>query len=247
MAIQLPAPAGTTYNNAPLKIVPYGWDKTGLTSFVLTRSNAQAVKNIAEGGVGLSLVGPPTEHTNYISLVSQSKYLQTQIAETNDMTICAVARSAGWLPGAGQSAILAANGPSHAIADGTRATQGLFLYAGGATQVTMVGDYYEGGNFRYSASVTVAINTWLCLIGRISSTLVKMQNKTTGTQSSIVPAHPTRDPSVDKLLFGSAIGSFLGGFDAPLFATWNRFITDAECDAFYAQLKTILSVDGIAI
>lgn len=235
-----------------------GWvppiDKTGLKFANFFGGDAtRSARNLAPDGQPVIVVGDPTENTRYTTFTPGSKYIQTAATEAADKTLISVV-----MPLSDANSAILGNYKGPRVGDPSITAFGNALYFLPSTAGDgLVSPNYQDGGWSgdagsASSSVAIAIpngcavNSWYFLVGRTVNNVRKIFNKTTGAANQ----SPTTT-LVDRASTAYQIGSMptYTGFTAPnnqAFAMEiERGLSDAEIDALYLAVKTVLAGYGI--
>jgi hypothetical protein len=225
---------------------------------ILGGTVARSQKNYAAGKTDFTLVGSPTLSDHSAEFQNTVSWLQTAVAETDNMTLIAVCSTEK------QNAFLVSNygtvrtgsSPSQyplganlrTTAQGTSTTTNF---------LTATAGYYDGTTNgtanAISASLTrTAATGYRCAAARFteSSGVVKINDLTAGDNSSATRPSGSRDKAPSSFRVGSAILSDATRNDAVDilgFAIYSETLSDANLALVYNWFKTYYARRGISI
>lgn len=238
---------GADFENSAIGFLPFV--STGLLGWwFLNGSIGKARRNLLLGGADASVVGNPTITENYMSFLSGSNYLLTDVRETENLTILCVARSTA-------SFVDNPNRP-HLVSNYLASNSGAYIAVGGspsgapsasissATFRDISGTINSGGS-----TVNVADFTkWKFLAGVHTSAQSAMYSLTDNFED-IDPKGGTRilKPNVPFRIGSSEGTQFRGSSDIAFVAIYNRALQKNELETLYAQVQAYLGPKGITI
>ncbi|MCZ9638572.1 hypothetical protein [Pseudomonas putida] len=211
--------------------------------------------NRAIDGVNASLIGSPTLGNGFGTFTSLSAYLQTDISETDEMTIIALCKSNGIIPG-GASAGGDASTPAfvtnyigQAVTPGyTGNALGLGIFATSPTVLTGFASRDNG-----SGGVTVAgasampevIANWGIRGVRVTNALTTVFNRTLGIEAGST-VNNKRVRNNKKIMIGSTTTAFGGKADISTVAIYQRALSNEEIDKIAAFMRIRAARFGIS-
>lgn len=243
---------------------PDNFPMTGLeVAAIFGGTLAQSIKNLAPGKSDLTVIGSPTVSADYITLKNVTNYLQTNVAESADMTLLSVRASAQVINAIdiSNSAVIQRTGGIYPNGVGLRtspfgsapisdtqnfysATVGYYSGTSGATANTL----------STSSALTTepSVDTHIAFSSRITSAGVLTRNDLTKSTSSsaTIPGGNVRDTS-GLLRIGSAgLGDATRADDLPLSMVfiWSRALSDTELiNAAYGWIKSYYTRRSIVV
>jgi hypothetical protein len=262
MANLFKAPIGADFSAHAVAFVPpvidglAGWFYLGGTLAKTQRDRA----GIANG----VLAGSPTIEANYVSFggFATGQWLQTSIAETDDITILCAARSADTFGSGPDRPMFVSNYGVDAGNGG--AAIGASVYIDGGT--APAGTVRLGGGQDNNGTIQGQINTvitttnvsvWNFYAARMAQTdddntvqnnARHLFNKTTG-QSNTTNNYPRVSHSANLFRVGASYSSSFGGIcDVAFVAIYSRALTNDEIEEIYQAVKTRLAaVNSITV
>lgn len=217
--------------------------------FFLNTSMEKCLRNYAPGKNDATLVGAPVVSASYLSGRSGVNFLQTDIAETAEMTMYTVARALNipaTLPMAAADAVILAGDYSAASPVG--------VVQWFATPTSFSGGAAFGADPNTTSNVGASVATdptrWCLYSTVVRSNAVITTNHTTGvTSTRTITTEGVRQVSNRKLRLGSSYQtSQTGTWDMMLHQVHNVAVTDQEKADTVADLKAyILRRTGITV
>lgn len=211
--------------------------------------------NRAIDGANASLIGSPTLGNGFGTFTSLSAYLQTDISETDEMTIIALCKSNGIIPG-GASAGGDASTPAfvtnyigQAVTPGyTGNALGVGMFATNPMVLTgfAARDNGSGGVTVGGASVNPdTVATWGIRGVRVTGALTTAFNRTANVEASS-GSTGKRVRNNKKLMIGSTTTSFAGKADISAVAIYQRALSNEEIDKIAAFMRIRAARFGIS-
>lgn len=207
-----------------------------------TAALAKQAKNFYTGGAG-TLTGTPAGSAGY-SLFNSTAYLDTLLAEAQNLTFMAVV----------QGADTTANPQYIGNYQTTQSASALYSAwhtAPAATDYMLaVFNNGSGGMTNVSAALNVTTGTsWRLLVGRVTSGVsVELQNLTAGTVTITATALARYTTGTDTIRIGSSYsGSFAGANDVNQAWYYGVALTDTEVQTQAAQMRAYAAEYGITV
>lgn len=213
--------------------------------FMLGGTIDQSVRNLAQGGANAAAVGSPGVSSGYCSFDGNTpSYLQTSIAETQDMTYIIAMRS------------------GDTFADGTHAPAPIGTFQSGQTPIglgllflngtlpTVQLRLYAGQDAVTSGTTSLNVtdpDTWKFFAAVVESGAHRdIHNLTDNTGATAVPgARVDAGISSRIVRVGSSYGGNRGISDIAFAAVYTRALSAGELAAIYAFVQPILSARGV--
>lgn len=215
--------------------------------FFLNSSREKASRNYAPGKPDGAIVGTPTINPSYINARSQSNYVQTEVVESEEVTIFCIARTTD--PGS--------NLPTRAAWYGTYRNQG----ANAAVWNPGVSAWRDNGTFRANAGygddpaapvqrqvvISAAdFSAWSLYVHRVRAADVYFTDVTRGLSGS-TSAIGARQRSVGKFRIGGVYYEFLGQCDVAVWQVHSVALNDQEIASIVANLRAYALKLGITV
>jgi hypothetical protein len=219
---------------------------------------ANLSRNLAPGKPAGQVVGLPAFTENSMTATQMSKYIQTAVPHTDEMTIMVVAKGPAddvdshlvsnyWSPRAGGV------GSSAGVSVMTRQTSPV---VDGMKREVLAWSHWDGvssASTLYQATLpnhpVGELKTLAATISKVSR-VGQITNKTTGLTAQIgpIPAGRTTDLGA-PLRIGSAYLSVAGSLPSEIFfvAIWSRVLTEVEIDVMYEAVKGYYANRGIPV
>jgi hypothetical protein len=219
---------------------------------------ANLSRNLAPGKPAGQVIGSPAFTDKSMTPTQMSKYIQTLVPHTDEMTIMAVAKG----PADDADSHLVSNyfspraggvGTAAGVSVMTRQTSPV---VDGVARDTLAWSHWDG-----VSSPTVLYSTYLpnrpvpelkTLVATTSKAtrLGKIYNKTAGLVASSSPISDGKTPDLGGLLrIGSAYTTVAGYQPSEIFfvAIWSRVLTEVEIDVMYEAVKGYYANRGIPV
>jgi hypothetical protein len=214
----------------------------------LCGGRVNAVRNWAEGKGDAIVAGVPAESSGYLTLVSQSVYLETAITEPLSGSFVVVSRSPGANANTARPMLIGTNAGSTALDPGAA------MWTGSAA------DCRAGALFKSADSAPVYAHVlaagpvetsgaWAVRQADFDNTSVTYTNRTENKSVTATPAAGyTRHSVGRKVRIGSAYNvSYLGLSDQAIAAIFSPRLTADEGALFYDWLKRAAATVGLAV
>lgn len=212
--------------------------------FFLNGSIEKAARNLVVGRSPASVAGAPVVGAGVVRMRSSVDFLQTDIPETAAMTVIAVAACPDTMADDLHRPMYVSNFGSPYT--GSVPSFGAGLYVSAANRIVMAGSRFSnaegtGATSASSGPLEQAPVTLSFLCGRTSNDRTEMNNLTQALSAAGNHVYP-RHPALGAMRIGSGYSaSFQGLSDIGFVAIYDRFITNTERDAIYAQIKSYFS------
>lgn len=212
--------------------------------FFLNGSIEKAARNLVVGRSPASVAGAPVVGAGVVRMRSSVDFLQTDIPETAAMTVIAVAACPDTMADDLHRPMYVSNFGSQPT--GSTPSFGAGLYVSAVNRVQMAATRFnnaEGTGSTSGSSGSTAQNpaTLSFLCGRTRNDRTGMSNLTQALSTASDYTYP-RYLSRGTMRIGSSYSpAFQGLSDIGFVAVYDRFISDAERDAMYAQIKSYFS------
>ena len=204
-------------------------------------------RNLADGKPGASVIGAPTQGTEYIQTVGLTSYIQTAAVPTNEFTMLAVAAP---IDDAQNLITGVISNYSGAAASAQSLQYSPQTLGDGLLNMRLQTMVYNGSSYTadvLSTTNSAALNVPEAFSGRMTTGLVKTLNRL--TDGLLATATQAASYTVDvarPLRIGSTYQSVLGCRVYAAFI-WSRALTDPELAAMYAQVKGYYAARSITI
>ncbi|MBI6886445.1 hypothetical protein [Pseudomonas putida] len=198
-----------------------------------------------------SVVGSPTITASYASLKGRTNYVQSGIAESDEMTVFCIARSS-------DTGLAAATRPSFLGTQQGAATDGgtsdginMYMTAAGSGTFSFTAAY--GNNDADRTNLVCSISwanraNFALFVATINSAGITFRDVTNNRTNTVTPpAGLPRRRSTNKLRIGSAFNAFDGFGDVVLIQAHNVVLTTEEKDDTIAQLRRYAASKGITV
>lgn len=219
----------------------------------LNTDNAKAAHNFgpdnqaAQGAV----VGAPVFTGSYASIKGRLNYIQSGMAETDEMTVFCIARS-------GDTGLAGATRPSFlgteqgaAAAGGTSSGINMYMTSAGGGMVSFTAGYGNNDTDRTNLVCSLSwanITTFALFVATVSSAGITFRDVTNNRTNTVTPpVGLPRRRSVNQLRLGSCFNSFDGFGDVALVQVHDVVLTAVEKDAVIAQLRRYALSKGIVV
>ncbi|MEN5176297.1 hypothetical protein [Brevundimonas diminuta] len=242
MGLRLTVP-GADYESRAIGFTPAVSD--GLQGvFFLNESVEKARRNLVVGRAAASVFGAPEVLPGMLRMKAGTNYLQTDIQETAEMTILVVGKCPDTMADNAHRGVYVSNFGSASTT--AVASYGVGLHVESATRVVHTATRYSNAESTAGTSGAAGSSAQnpaalAFLVGRTRDTRTEMNNLTQALSTAGNYTFP-RYLSQGAMRIGSNYAaSWQGLSDIGFVAIYNRFITDAERDAMYAQIKGYFS------
>lgn len=230
---------------APVSSGLVGWFYLGGT-VAETQQDRAAIANA-------TLAGSPTLHDGYVSFsgYSSGQWLQTAIAETDEITLLTVAKSSDTFVDGTHKPMFLSNFGTDSGSGGALIGASLYIDGGTAPAGTLRLGGGQDTSGTYTAYVSTTFSTtdvsvWNFYAGKMlaaggtgSRSLI---NSTTDQSNSASPTVPRRSNTVRLFRVGAGFSSsFSGSCDVAFAAVYSRALTDTEIETIYQAVKTRLA------
>ena len=240
-------------NNIGL-VLPYA---TNCEAFgILGGTAARSQKNYALGKTDFTLVGSPTISANSVQFVNATKWLQTSVAEADDMTfvvVCSAAKQNAYLitntgtTRPGNNAAYPLGLQLRAVSQGGSPTNNLLSSAVGRYDGTLLGTATGAAT---PSLVRVASAGHRCATLRMteSTGVLKTNDLTAGDSSTVTDTTGVRDKCGNFRVGSSYLsGSLTDNVDILGFAIYSEALSDENLALVYNWFKTYYARRGISI
>lgn len=213
--------------------------------YFLNGSPERAARNLAKVNRQAAVIGSPVVNNGFLQFKGATNYLQTDVEETKEFTMIAVAKTPSTLADDANRPMYISNNGSP-VAPGYIGTFGSALYPSSPTDIRQTGSRTTtDGTTPTSGGTTIANytyhNQWSFLVGRIRENEQRLDDKTHGLSNAQATAG-ARQLASGRFRIGSGFSTaFAGLADMAFVAIYSKFITDAERDALYNQIRPYLS------
>lgn len=210
--------------------------------------------NRAIDGVSAAMVGTPLLGVGFGTFTSMSNYLQTEISETDEMTIISLCRSNSVIPGGASSGgdattpAFVTNYIGPVVTSGYTGNAlgvGLFATSPSVLSGFACRDNGSGVATLAGAGLNDTVANWGFRGVRITSSLTTTFNRTVGTQNNSTVTN-RRIRNSQKLRIGSTTTAFAGKADISAVAIFNVALTDEEIDKVVAMMRVRSARLGIS-
>ncbi|WP_054881675.1 hypothetical protein [Pseudomonas sp. NBRC 111128] len=215
----------------------------------LNTTPQKAARNYAPGKKSGTVVGSPVAKADRLSTVGLVSYIQSEVAETDSMTIFCIARSgdananAATRPGFfGTFRGLAADG---GVADGLI----MFFSTAGSIAVNAGFGNTEADKTSPRAALSDAnASSWALYQVTVSSAGITFRDVTNNrSQTTAVTNGLPRRRSLSKFRLGSTFNDFAGTCDLAVWQAHSVILSDEEISATIADLRSYAARKGISV
>lgn len=218
--------------------------------FFLNGTLEKAARNLVVGRASAAVIGSPVVGAGTVRMKGLANFLQTDIPEPTAFTILTVGACPDTMADDAHRGVFVSNFGSPP--SGTPSAYGISMHVQTATRVVQTATRFTdaGSTTTTSGSNGSTVQnpanlSFMC--GRARDDRTEMNNLTQALNTAANYPYP-RYLSQGALRIGSAYSTFQGLSDIGFVAIYDRFITDAERDAMYAQVKAYFSLGfGLAI
>lgn len=205
------------------------------------------------GIANATLAGSPTINDGYVSFAGydDSQWLETAVAETDDITVMCVARSSDTFGSGANKPMFISNFGTDSGSGG--ALIGTSIYVDGGTApagtVRLGGGQDTSGTYTAYTSTTFSttdVSVWNFYAGKMTaaggSDSRKLINSTTDQSNNTSPSVPRRSNTVRPFRIGAShSASFAGVCDVAFAAIYSAALSDAQIETIYQAVKTRLA------
>ena len=185
---------------------------------------------------------------NVAKFVSQSAYLQTDVAETADFTAIFVVKTDDTLAASATRAVVFGTFESLPKNGETTKTYGSIVYFNSATQISLIAG--RGTTVANTLNGNVVLTTnpkqYQLYVARVDATTNMIKNITAATINTKNDA-TVRMTTIANYRIGSSYAAFNGHCQLPFVALYNRALTDVEVDSVAKTVRRIMLKKGITI
>jgi hypothetical protein len=219
----------------------------------LNTDGSKAAHNYAPGNQGAqgSVAGTPTITAGYASCKGRLNYIQSAIAEADEMTVFCIARSS-------DTGLASATRPSFLGTQQGTATDGgisdginMYMTSAGGGMVSFTAAYGHNDVDRTNLVCSLSwanITSFALFVATISSAGITFRDVTNNRTNTVTPpVGLPRRRSLNKLRLGSAFNSFDGFGDVALVQVHDVVLTPDEIAAQVAQHRRYALSKGIAV
>lgn len=202
-------------------------------------------RNLAPGGPEANVVGSPVIRPGYITTSGNVAYIDTGVAESNEMTFIAVVR--GRDVASNNSPIFIGN-----YGGGTRGMFGMSMFIQSwNTSVAAACETDNSGSVANSQTVMAtspAAAEWSILVARASASAIRLVDWGRNIMTETTYTYP-RHSSGRSLRVGSgaAVGSFPGSADIAMAGIWYGALADAQISHICNRVRAAVAMDGIVV
>ncbi len=250
MGVKLVVPGANFEGNGLGLIPPVGGNLEGW--FLLNDSVSKACKNWAPGKMNAVSHGDVAVSSGFASFQSDSKWIDTFVAETHNMTVLLAARVTSSPTTAANVAVLLSNSNSPTEYPVGVSTGGTNISAFGTTTMRYRDQRYDGASSvadNTDLTTFYAVNSWGFLSFRNSDTSKTAKNLTTGVSGGGAETN-IQNPGTGKLRLGSTWNvpsSNQGTCDIAFAAFFSRVLSDAEIVKCYDWAKAYLATKSVVV
>lgn len=219
----------------------------------LNTENARAENNYAPGKQAAKgiVVGSPVFTDSYASIKGRLNYIQSGMAETDEMTVFCIARS-------GDTGLAGATRPSFlgteqgaAAAGGTSSGINMYMTSAGGGLVSFTAGYGNNDADRTNLVCSLSranITTFALFVATVSAAGITFRDVTNNRTNTVTPpAGLPRRRSVNQLRLGSCFNSFDGFGDLALVQVHDVVLTPTEISAQIAQHRKYALSKGMVV
>lgn len=206
--------------------------------YFTNESQKKLTNNFAKNVLSAAVVGILSPTADYTAMSLTTGYVQTDITETNDMTIIAVYEQPTTVA---NSAMIASTheGDSSAFGLGLYATQGVVKFL--ATQRNSSGSTTAGGKDTPASGWTIAV-------GKVSGATNSVQNLTTGTKSSTTYVSRVLGDNPQKIRIGASYKpSFTTSVKIMAVVIFDRALSDSETNTVADVLRRYAAKHNVTV
>jgi hypothetical protein len=217
--------------------------------FFLNTSLEKSARNYVAGKPQGSIVGSPVANPNYLATKGRVNYVQTQLAETADMTIFVLARTSADGSVIAERPMLFGNYQT-LNADGGAAF-GVCMYLTSPTRFNAGAGFGAdaAANELRLAGLTKAdiANKWNLYGMVVSSAGLTLRDFTTNQTSTAPGVALPRRLASGKIRIGSGVTAFDGSADMAVFQAHSVALTETEIQTTVADLRAYAARRGIVV
>lgn len=247
MGLLMTIPGADFSSNAAGFIAPVA---RGLVGWFYLGGTVAETQSDRAGIANATLSGSPTIGDGYVSFggYATGQWLETQIAETDTITMLVVAKSSDTFASGDHKPMFLSNYGSDSGSGG--ALIGASIYIDGGTApagtVRLAGGQDNSGTYTAYTSTTFSttdVSVWNFYAGKMLAAggtgSRKLVNSTTDQSNNASPSYPRRSNTVRNFRVGSSYSSSFGGTcDIHMAAVYNVELTDDEIETIYQAVKT---------
>lgn len=191
------------------------------------------------------IIGDPVGYPAQIRFTASLNYIETEVAETAAMTVMAVARSTASMADNANRPVYVSNNSSPAVDPSGPPAYGYSLWPLDADSMISAASHFTNAGSTTSTSGGRQLDgpstgTWAFHCSRVDNVNNTLDNLTVGQSTTVAFPYP-RNLSRGTMRIGANYNGAYGGFcDMAFVAMWSRFLSDAERDVMYSQIKTVL-------
>lgn len=247
MGLLMTIPGADFSSNAAGFIAPVA---RGLVGWFYLGGTVSETQNDRSGIANATLAGSPTVGDGYVEFggYSSGQWLETQVTETDTLTLITVALSADTFADGAHKPMFVSNYGADSGSGGT--VLGSTIYIDGGTApagtVRFGTGYNNSGSYGVSTSTTFStanVATYNFYAGKVTPAggagTKKLLNSTTDQSNGTSPTYPRRSHTLNKFRVGAGYNSsFSGTCRVHLAAFYNVELTDDEIETIYQAVKT---------
>ncbi|VVN93303.1 hypothetical protein [Pseudomonas fluorescens] len=213
-------------------------------SFMNT-SLSKLAHNYAPGGVSGSVVGAPIV-TNMDALTSGSAYVQTNLSESDSMTVISVARFPDTGADAATRGCVYGNYSSPSVADPAKISNGLSLWQDAGVKCNACWIDASGNPINIMKTLAVANpEKWAIYVHVVTPTTLDLRDATNGTKSAGTTPLSRLRGSAKFRIGRTTYDNFLGKTNIAAIQFHNVALSEAEISATVENLRTYVARKGI--